>query len=270
MEINAAAPYPVRAMKVLRLGNSNEFSGGVTEEERAAAVAERILAEGAGEQVETLRKKIWPTPKLPGLVDQWLDEFQPDLVFLKVNVFWFMHESVPLRIERKVPLVGKYIARAGWKAQDAPAVATSPPAQSVRRFVERVVGGDTYFTSKDVFARMETVIRRIVAREEVGLLVEFSQGSRPQPELTAAQVARKNRRRSEMHAAIKGLCEDLHVEYFGRDGPRPVEEARLPKAPDGVHHGAERNQQVGARQGEMLLKIWREMHAPADRPLVAR
>ncbi|MBI5948479.1 MAG: hypothetical protein HY875_10095 [Chloroflexi bacterium] len=257
-------------MKVLRLGNSNEFSDGVPEEDRAAAVAERILAEGTGLEVQTVRKKIWPTDRLPGLVDEWMDEYQPDLVYLKLNVFWWTHESVPLRIERRVPLVGKYIARAGWKAQDTPVVATSTPGRSLRQVIERRIGGDTYYKPGEVVACMETVIRRIIAHEHAGLLVSGPAGQRPRPELTAAQLDRRNRRTSEVHRPIKALCDDLHVTYVGRDGPRPPDELeRSPRGPDGFHSGVEGNHRMGKKQGEALLALWREMHREESRPLDA-
>ena len=254
-------------MKVLRLGNSNEFSTGVPEEDRMAAVAERILAEGSGLEVETVRKKIWPTEQLPGLVDDWMDEHQPDIVYLKVNVFWWAHESVPLRIERKLPVVGKYIARAGWKAQGTPVVATSTPGRSLRQLVERRIGGDTSFTSGQVLACMETVIRRILVHEHVGLLVSGPRGQRPRPELTAAQLERRNRRTSEVHRPLKALCDDLHVAYIGRDGPRPADELeRPPRGPDGFHAGVEGNHRQGKKQGEALLALWREMQGQETLP----
>ncbi len=255
---------------MLRLGNSNEFSDGVPEEDRMAAVAERILADGTGLEVQTIRKKIWPTEKLPGLVDEWMDEYQPDIVYLKANVFWWTHESVPLRIERRVPVVGKYIARAGWKAQDKPAVATSTAGRSLRQFLERRIGGDTSFTSAQVVACVEQVIRRVVAHEHVGLLVNGPAGQRPRPELTPAQVERRNRRTSEVHRPLKALCDDLHVPYIGRDGPRPPDELeRPPRGPDGFHSGVEGNHRQGRKQGEALLALWREMHAEDSRPLEA-
>ena len=87
-------------MRVLRLGNSEDRSPGIADSDRAWYIAGIVLAEACGESVETVVRPISPTRELPDLLDKWLDEYQPDLVLLKVTWYWYSYESVPRRIER--------------------------------------------------------------------------------------------------------------------------------------------------------------------------
>jgi hypothetical protein len=75
-------------MPLLWLGSSNDDYGPTPEAARGYNVARHILEEATGEHVDLVRKRIWLTPALPSLVARWLEEVQPDAVYLKANSYW--------------------------------------------------------------------------------------------------------------------------------------------------------------------------------------
>src|SRR5690349_658619 len=94
------------AVRVLRLGNSNDHVGAVPADQQSWKVAERAFSEQLGEPVETILKRVWPNSDLPTILDRWVTEFEPDLVVLQVNNFWYGHESAPLWLDRRFGRAG--------------------------------------------------------------------------------------------------------------------------------------------------------------------
>ncbi|HET7738783.1 MAG TPA: hypothetical protein VFK32_09440, partial [Tepidiformaceae bacterium] len=94
-------------MLVLRLSNSQDIQGDIPPGGRAWEIAAGLLAQDVGESVETTQRVIWPRPELPGLIDTWLDRYQPDLVFLWVSYYWGSYEILPNQLERKYGRAGK-------------------------------------------------------------------------------------------------------------------------------------------------------------------
>jgi hypothetical protein len=243
-------------MRVLRFGNSDDTNEGVPESARAWFVAQQCLAEACGEPVETALKAIWPGRELPGLVDEWLDRHDPDLVFLKITWYWYAYESVPLRIERLLgPILGKRIANASLKAAERPRLAQNRLFKLGRRAAHRLIGGDTPFDSRQVMEVMEACVRRVVAREGVLLVVKGTGDGRRADGPLAGYFDRFTRRRIEVEGTIERLCGELHVPYVGT-GRRKTDEEKDLGGGDGVHRGARGQRNVGLQEGEALVAAY--------------
>lgn len=251
-------------MRVLRLGNSDDLVPGVPEEQRSWRVAERVLAERTGEHVETVIRTIWPNDVLPGKVEAWLAEYEPDLVFFKVSNFAVMHESVALRVQRRVPVIGPWLGRTGKKAADTPAINSRSSFRWLQRVALRVIGGETYVTADQAVAVFSTCIRRIVAHEEIVLVVRGTDGGRRYPGLSPKAARAREARRLQIHFAMKKLCEGLHASYFGREKSRDESEHRA-LLDDGLfHRGVAGQQLAGADDGEAMAAAWLAVH-PRER-----
>ena len=242
-------------MRLLRLGNSYDTDPNIATESNKASVADRILSGGTGESVETTIRVIWPDPGLPDLVDSWLERYQPDLVLLVVSSYWFTYVSVPLKVERMFGRFGKPLARAGLRAAATPWLAHNPAFRLARRAAIASVGGTTNFTPEQVVESMEACIRRIVARERIGLAVRGPRVA------FAADGTEKTRRWAEGRRAavdreISEFCQKLHVEYIGYSvGASPLDN---PDAFQGdlVHSTVDAHEEQGTREGDALLRAW--------------
>lgn len=252
-------------MRVLRLGNSDDVSPGIPDAERNYHVAGAILAEAAGEPVETIARPIWPTADLPDLVAGWIDEYRPDFVFLKVTWFWYGYESVPRRIERLLGRAGRPLARASTAAAADPRFAHRRWFKLGRRVAHRIIGGDTPFDTALVIQRMETVIRRIAAHEDIVLLVKGTGGGRLNEEALEGYYERFTARRDEVEGAIERLCRQLHVAYVGT-GARKSKEDRDIHGGDGVHKGARGSGAMGRQEGAAMAEAWTAVHGSARVP----
>ncbi|MCC6382893.1 MAG: hypothetical protein IT304_10320, partial [Dehalococcoidia bacterium] len=237
---------------LLRLCNSNDTYAGVPEQLRAGAIASDLLAAAAGEPVDTVSRVIWPDPTLPDLVDRWLDRYQPDVVSLKINTFWFAHESVPLKLERRFGSIGKVAGSAGRKAVGVPWVSRGRFFRLLNRVALRTIGGETYFTPDEVMATMEACVRRVLAREHVVLVVRGTEGGREHPELSRRAFARYDERRRDVNARMAALCGDLSIPYVGHGSRRSKDDFRRRAGADGFHNGTEGQRLVGIEEGEVL------------------
>jgi len=248
-------------MRVLRLGNSDDLTAGIPDESRAWRIAGELLAEAAGEPVETIVKPIWPEPELPGLVGGWLDEYEPDLVFLKVTWFWYGYESVPRRLERLLgPVFGKPLAKGGLAAAGNPRLAHNRAFKLGRRAAHRVIGGDTPFNSHHVLEVMEACIRRVVAKESIGLVVKGTGSARHDEGALSGFYDRFTERRHEVEGGIERLCKQLGVVYIGGAGARSHIDPDLLRG-DGLHKGPRGHAHVGAQEGAAMVRGWQQMRA---------
>ena len=246
-------------MRVLRLGNSEDTSPGIPDEARAWYFAGKRLEEVSGEPVETVLRPIWPGRELPALLDGWLDDHQPDVVFIKVTWFWYAYESVPRRIERLLGRAGKPIAKAGLGAAKKPRLARNRAFKLGRRMAHRVIGGDTPFDSSQVLEVMEACIRKVIARENIVLVVKGTGGAKQDVEALAGFYGRFTTRRLEVEGGIERLCKSLHVTYVGVP-PRPPGEKQDLKGGDGLHQGQSGQQRMGMIEGAALADAWLAAH----------
>ncbi|MBI5949746.1 MAG: hypothetical protein HY875_16530 [Chloroflexi bacterium] len=245
-------------MKVLRLGNSEDVREDIPLEKRAYAIAARRLEEACGEPVETVPRVIWPEPELPDLVREWLDRYEPDIVFLKVTWYWWGYESVPRRIERKLGRVGKPVAQASLKAADISWLSTTRPFKFGRRLAHRLIGGDPQFRPEQVISVMEATIRAILAKEGVGLVVKATGGGRAPEGALADYFDAFVKRRELVEGSIKRFCEGLGVVYIAHEKPVIPNDPEL-KRGDGIHRGTAGHMSMGDHEGGGLVQAWRAM-----------
>lgn len=248
-------------MKLLRLGNSYDTDPNIAPEANKASVADAILAEGSGESVETTIRVIWPSPPLPGLIDGWLDRYEPDVVILVVSAYWFTYVSVPVRVRRSFGPLGKPLARAGLKAAATPWLAHNPAFRLVRRATLATIGGSTNFTPAEVIESMEACVRRILAREHVVLVVR---GPRVAHSADGTEGSRQwaEKRRAAVNSHMAQFCRQLHIEYVAYDvGSSPLETPQDFQG-DQVHATAASHEDQGRLEGDALLRAWRARAQP--------
>lgn len=244
-------------MRVLRLGNSEDVSPGIADEDRAWYIASSMLAAESGEPVETTVKPIWPTPDLPARIARWIEEYQPDLVFLKVTWYWYTYESVPLRIRRVLGPAGKPIAAAGLKAAKQERLSKNRAFKFGRRMAHRVIGGDTPFDSHDIIELMSVCIRQIVAHESIGLMVKGTGGGRENEEALSGYYHRFLQRRDEVEGGLQRLCEELHIPW--NSATKKTKQQRGFEGGDGVHKNATGQYHMGTQEGEAMVAGWRQL-----------
>lgn len=247
--------HDISLMRVLRLGTSNDSATSIPDEGRGWRLAERMLAESAGVPVETILKRAWPNASLPGLVDRWLDEFQPDLVVLQVNNFWYGYESVPLWLERRLGRAGKGISTVGLRVGKSPRFAESRWAQLANRRLLRVLPGATYFTVPDVAAGMEAAMRKVLAREGIVLIVRGNEHWPEFPMATRRFNRRNARRNAAMSAAMRATCERMRVPYYER--PTVAKQELRFLLSDGAWHNNEAGERLqGEFDGRAMAEAW--------------
>ena len=241
-------------MRVLRLGTSDDVIDDVAEHLRSPRIAESVLAEAVGEPVETIVRPIWPRPNLPELVDRWLDQYRPDLVYFTVVPFWYVYESVPVRVERRLGRFGRKVAPVGQRAAATP-FSNTLPFRALRAAGMRTIGGEAHFTPGQVLEVVEACIRRIVAREDVALVVIGSTGRRCAA-YSWGGVARDRARRATVHESLSTLCAQLHVPYFGGDSLMTSRQWKALLGTDGTHLGIDGQRSMGLEQGARMLAAW--------------
>jgi hypothetical protein len=243
-------------VKILRLGNSDDLNPAVPVEDQGWYYSQSLISAAIGEPVETVVRPIWPGLELPGLVDEWLDRYEPDLVFLKVTWYWYAYESVPRRIERIFGRAGKPVANAGLAAAKKPALARNAGFKAGRRLAHRLIGGDTPFSPKQVITVMEETIRRVTAREDIALLVKGTGDGRGPEDGIPGSHARYTKRRIEVEGTLQRFCESVHVPYIGT-GRIPSVAGRMDlEKTDGLHRKAASHNRMGLWEGEAMLKAW--------------
>ena len=152
-------------MRILRLTNSNDFAGDVSDSDRSYRAVEAAMEAAFGEPVETIRKVIWPADDLPDIVERWVGEYRPDIVLLKPNSFWYAYESVPARVGRKLGWLGRAgqsVGDSGFRAARQPWLAYNPVFRKFRYIAQATIGGDTHLPVEYCLANMEAVIRRVL------------------------------------------------------------------------------------------------------------
>ena len=245
-------------MRILRITNSDDLNPSVPESLRSPAVAERILAEATGESSETVVRIIWPGPTLPGLIDEWIVRYQPDLILLVVTSFWFTYESVPLKIEREFGPIGRPIARAGYRAAGNPTFSQSRLFHAGRRLALRTIGGAVHFTPEQVVGTIEACVRTILAHENVALVVRGPYAAFTSDAGSSARQ-RAERRWFEVHGAVERLCRQLHVEYISFEKPVSNENDRGRFQGDFVHVTEEGHRERAEAEARAMLAAWRKL-----------
>ena len=237
-------------MKILRLTNSSDLHPGVPEELRAPAVAARLISERTGEHVQTVQKAAWPSPGLATAVDRWLEEHNPDVVFVRLSSFWVAYESTPLRVSRRLGRAGSPIANAGLRIGEHPWLVERGAFKLVRRGVVRTVGGDTYFSPAEAAEGLRAMLAKVAARESVvpvirgtGLILN-SAGSK-------AGLRRSIDRVRELNERVADVCAAYRVTFFPERLDSNTSKTRLG---DELHDGPEAHGRLGHDDALAILE----------------
>lgn len=202
-------------MRILFLASSNDTGNWVAPTQKKHAIAGERLAAELGEPVEWVVKGIWPTPDLPGLVERWAAESEPDLIYVNTGSYWFLYRSVPLRVKRLLRRVGgESVGEAGAKVARSRKWAHNAAFRTTRRILQNTIGGDTNFTSQEVIDRMSECIR-IAARAEGTVVVVKGPLGKSRYSRSERGFRRDEAERLKLHTALERLCEQLHVTYDG-------------------------------------------------------
>ena len=239
-------------MRILRLGTSNDQEGRVAHDRMTHVLLEEQLAEATGQHWETMVRSTWPTPALPGLVERWANEFQPDVVIVRMPAFWFAYESVPLKLRRKLGRFGEPMAQFGLKRAADPRWAGNPVFRAGRKLAQRTIGGDTHFTPEQVIEVMGEVIRVLARRESTTIAVKLPTGvANHYP--SAAMARRGEARRLKVSNELLGLCNQLHIETTSSARPWYLAET-LSTGRDKFHADEAGHEVTAGRDLELILR----------------
>jgi hypothetical protein len=243
-------------VRVLRLTNSNDVNSAVAGAANKASIGERMLAEAAGEPVETTIRTIWPSSELPQLIAQWVRRYEPDLVLFVVSSYWFTYESIPTKVEHSLGPVGPSLARLGIRAAGNNRLANNRLFRAGRGALLNTIGGVPFFTTDEVNQMVEECLRAVVGFEGVGVVARGPRIS------YAAEGTRKAKRRAEarrlaVHRHVSELCRRLHVEYIGWDSAVTAQEDSSGLQGDLVHMNESLHAEQGRIEGEAMLRAWR-------------
>ena len=241
-------------MKILRLTNSSDVHPGVAPEERSPAVAERIVSEATGEPVETVVKGLWPTPGFPAVLERWINEYEPDVVFIRLSSFWVAYESVPLRIRRRLPQrIGEPVATAGVRLGDRPWLIERRAYKLARTAVVRTIGGDTHFTPQEVGQTFDGMFRRILEDESI-LPVVRGTNLLLNSAGTKSGLERSKRRVSALNHEVEAACTRNRVQFFAEPPAAKLSDSRLK---DDLHDSAEAHRLLGEDDAAAILEALR-------------
>lgn len=242
---------------ILRLTHSADFDEAVSAAQRGTAIAERAFTEATGLEATTIAKNAWPGPELPDILGGWVDRYQPDIVFLGVNTYWFCYESVPVKLERKVKFGGRQMASIGLAA--APRFAEYRAFQLLQRAAQKTIGGEAYFTPEDVVQRMAECVRRVLSKESTVLTVCG-------PASWFAMYETRARRRAETKLArvdreLCRFCEKLGVHYLSLDAVPGADATTDEYLPNRLHGTANVHTARGEAEGRAMAAAWQLAHA---------
>jgi hypothetical protein len=240
-------------MKLLWMGSSNDVNPELPAQRLTPALVVDRLERELGTSIEMETRNVWPSARLPSLVERWVAETGPDLAVMKTRAYSFCYESVPLKVQRMLGPLGKPIADAGLRAADT-SFGRSRVFHAGRNLLHRTIGGSTYFEPEEVIPVFAECIRMVVRGERATLLVR-GPVMRTDTSVTAAGRKRVEDRRLKVHRALAAECERLHVAYWGEDGR---EEYRAGTLGDRLHMDEGGHELEAAGIAERLLAALRE------------
>jgi hypothetical protein len=240
-------------IRVLWLGNSDDLGDFVPLEARAHVIAAGLVERELGRPVELTVRATWPHPDLPGIVDGWMARYRPELVMFKVNAYWYLYKSVPLKLERSLPWAGRLAASAGAAAGRRRWITERRLFHAGRSLLLRTIGGATPFSVQEVVETVEVVTRRLLQAEGTSIVLHP----------TLDRWTSNPYRQKEAHDAIKAFAAGVHVTYLGAD---PFDPADAPPKDfyagrDRLHSNREAAAWLGVRQANALLEAWRQTRA---------
>lgn len=238
-------------MKVLRLGVSHDVREDIPLEDRQHVIAERMLEGVTGLEWETVTRSMWPTEKLPRLIDSWVEREQPDMVVLYLAGYWTSFGSTALRLERRLPLLGKRAASVARRVAENKTASKYESLDRLRGLVSAVIGVDFNFEPEELVERFEGIFRRLLQNENLVLAVRGP--GRPPQRLTKRQQRMSIDRAHRFQRGVADVCARLHIEHLAYE-ELPLE-LRLPGDP--AHYTVEGARFSGRQEGELMIRAWR-------------
>ncbi|MGE0597846.1 MAG: hypothetical protein AB7J35_11880 [Dehalococcoidia bacterium] len=255
-------------MKILGLVGS-DVHGGNANIPKQDLYPERMvvgLEKALGEGVEVVSRAVWPTPELPALVDRWMREFEPDLVVFSVSGYPFLYESTPVRIERRLGPVGRLIGQTSRKAAAQPRLAHNRTFQWSRKAVQRIIGGEAWFTAKEVSDISKQVISAVL-RSESGYIEVFGPSGGEKWSRNHQHLNRLIARRRWVDRELAEFCQAHHVAYWDEARRATIADPK-PKALQGddLHLNKEGHKRMAEYQFDLALGMARRAreHAGAS------
>ncbi len=252
-------------MKVLKLCTSDELAGDIPDESRAYRVAERVIRERTGLDVETVLQNIWPTDRLPRLLETWVAQHQPDVVLFVVSPYWMTFESVPLRVRRSAGPIGEKLGAWMTRVGENPRLSPSWPVRLARSASLRLIRGAYPFEPEEVTQVVEESLATLLANEWLEVVVRGPlvalghHGSR-------RSLARAEAGRRKTDHLLRTLCARLHVTYVERPEGASHDNDREHFTGDFVHTDAEKHRERGELEGGAIAELWLRVHGAAGQP----
>lgn len=259
-------------VRILALLNSNVTGGDaqIPKEDLFPARMGSALAKALGEEVEVIARNVWPTPRLAGRVDTWVKEFQPELVLYSVTGFWFLYESTPVRLERRLGKPGRALGRISREAAARPWLAHNPVFRWSRKQTQKAVGGQAWFTADQV-AEASTKVVSAVLRNESSYLVVLGPSGGDKWAKDARHLESLRARRQMVDTRVGDFCRAHHVEYWDQAKMASLKDPRGSSLQgDELHLDAEGHRRVADYQfGFSLDLVKRALAASRNGQMVA-
>ncbi|MFN0096659.1 MAG: hypothetical protein ACKVVT_18025 [Dehalococcoidia bacterium] len=245
-------------MKLLRLGSSQDAPGRVPGQFSLNNLIQEGLSRELGEPIEVITKPAWPNARMPEMVRRWMDEYEPDMVAMRTVGYWFMYESVPIKLRRRFGRVGKKIGDAGHNASDVPWLAFNPGFRLGRRIATRLIGGETNFTPDEVVNTLQACIKEVVRHEGTILYVNGPGGRSRHGDYSKQGIARMEARRQYVTRRMAEVCAQHRVTFIPHEVPMYELGTVPPRGKDALHYDVEGNLVEAARNiAELAAEIRR-------------
>ncbi|MFN0097016.1 MAG: hypothetical protein ACKVVT_19830 [Dehalococcoidia bacterium] len=241
-------------MRLLRLTNSDDLQDYVSTQQNAAAIEEQRFVERFGEPLEWVARLAWPTPRMAEMAMRFVDEVQPDMVFIRINGFWVSHESVPLKLRRRFGRAGEGVATAAAAAGRNRWLSEQPAFQVARRSAVRLIGGVPLFTTPEILPRIEAMLRDLTRSESFLVVVRGPYGDRV-PGGNARDERRSHARARELDRGVAEICSRLRIPYRSiaqeaASGGRPA------TGKDRLHTDAHGQAQLADWEFPLIAEAW--------------
>ena len=242
-------------MRILRLGNSIDAISTVPDEGRAYRLVERMFLDRTGEPARTFFKRIEPRPSMPQIMDRWIVEFEPDVILLIINQFWYGYASAPKKMQ-ELGRPGKLLARAGFKAAAIPWVAHNPLFRMVRRTARRTVGASYLYEPAQVVESMKaciTLIREKHPSRPLGVWSEDAAVLHGDDKRLGRELLA---RRRAVHGPLRDFCDSLDVPHYLLEKPPAPVDFRELRDVDHIHLNARGHKYVADSQIDLVVELW--------------
>ncbi len=241
-------------MKILRLGVSHDARDDIPFDERQHVIAERKLEEATGLEWDTVLKSMWPTAQLPALVERWVEREEPDMVLLFLAGYWASWGSTAVRLERRLPFVGKHAADLARKVATSESAKPHRTLDRLRGVASAAIGVDFNFEPDELVSRFETITRQLLRNGH--FLTPGGGRGRPPRRPTKRQTRQSIARYSLFARGIEELCRQLHVEFLPYEH-LPEDQKFSDRVPgDPAHYTVEGARRHGIREGELMIRAW--------------